>query len=104
MPIYTNGISSIYRTDTGIVTTAGKPGLLYGYTLIGGTTASSAIFADGTGSGTTKWKATIKAQTVAGDDSVSYTFSEPIVFSTDIYVTLAGTSAAISVAYYQLNS
>lgn len=102
MPIQTNGVSSIYRTDTGIITTAGKPGLLYGYTLIGGTTATSAIFTNGTGTGTTLWKDTIKAQAVAGDDSVSYTFTEPIVFSTDIYVTLAGTNAAVSVAYYQL--
>ena len=97
-----NGITGKHITTAGIITTAGKPGLLYGYTLIAGTDATSIIFKNGGASGTVLWKDTIKGQTAAGDATVSYTFTEPVVFSTDIYATLAGTDAALSVAYYQL--
>jgi len=98
-----NGVTGKYLTGAGVVTTAGKPGLLFGYTLLGGTDISSIIFKNGGASGTALWKDSVKAQTAAGDATVSYTFTEPIVFSTDIYATLAGTDAALSVAYYQLS-
>lgn len=96
MPIH-EGTQAIYRNDSGVVTAAGKAGLLYGYTLIAGAADSTVIFTDGGSGGTTKWKDSCH---VAGD-SASQNFTPPIAFSTDIYVTISGTGTLISVAYLQ---
>lgn len=90
-------------SGSGAVTTAGKPGLLFGYCLKVGTAAlASVTFADGTGSGTARWYDGWKEQTAAGDVCIRHTFDPPIVFSTDIYATLTGTNTALSVTYKEL--
>lgn len=96
------GVSSLAITQSAIVTTAGKPGLLYGITLLSGTGASSIIINDGGSSGTAKWKLALVATTAAGDQTTSITFPIPIVCATDIYATLAGTGALAYVEYWQL--
>lgn len=96
------GVSSKEITASAVVTTAGSAGLLYGITLNSGTTASSIIIKNGGSSGTNIWKLTLIATTAAGDQTTSITFPVPIVCSTDIYATLAGTGATAYVQYKQL--
>ncbi|MDE2015962.1 MAG: hypothetical protein KGJ89_05050 [Patescibacteria group bacterium] len=94
---------SIKLTASGIVTTAGKAGILLGYNLVGGTTASSATFTDGGAGGTELWKGTIKSQTSIGDADQSEHFTDGgVVFTTDIYCTLAGTGAYVYVHYSEI--
>lgn len=103
MPLYqVNGITGKYLTSSSAVTTVGKPGLLFGYVLGAGSTATSITFKDGGSGGTTKWVDSVAGQTAAGDISVMYTFNEPLIFTTDMYATLAGTNAFVSIAYYEL--
>ena len=90
-------------TSSGIVTTAGKPGILWGYNLIGGTTASKALFENGGSGGTDTWAGTTIANTAIGDTSKSEHFAEGVVFSTDIYCTLSGTGAYVYVTYEELD-
>ncbi len=95
------GISSSgEKTSSGVVTTANKAGLLYGYTFKVGTTASSIKFNNGGSSGTILVHDFNVAVTAAGDVTRTVSFPTPIVFSTDIYVTLAGTGATV-IAYYK---
>jgi hypothetical protein len=95
------GASSTKKlTATGQVTTAGKAGILRGYSLKIGSTITSVLFADGSG-GTEKWGDGYAAQTVAGDVWIRHTFKEDIPFSNDIYATLAGTGAVLYVEYVE---
>lgn len=96
------GIVSLKITASGTITTASKAGLLYGYVLKGGTTASSIVLNNGGSGGTVLWEDFIKAQTAAGDDGIKMFFDPPIVFSTDIYATLAGTGATACIAYKEI--
>ena len=72
---------------------------LHGFSLKGGSTASSVLFKNGGTGGTEMWSAFIKLQTVAGDDSVEMTFPTPIEFKDSLHATLAGTNAVLYVAY-----
>ena len=59
------------------------------------------IFADGTGSGTSKWIDGGK-ESAAGDRFAEHDFSTPIYFKTDIYATISGTGAnQLSVEYIE---
>ncbi len=86
-------------TSSTTVTTANKSGVLFDITLIGGTTASSLKMRNGGSNGSILWEISLAAQTNVGDSIVSKSFSVPLVFSTDIYATLAGTGAVAYIAY-----
>lgn len=92
--------SSGLKTSSGVITTAGKAGLLYGYTFKVGTTASSVLFENGGSGGTALVADYNVAVTAAGDTTKTVSFDTPVVFSTDIYLTIAGTGAA-AIAYYK---
>ncbi len=89
-------------TGSGVVTTAGKTGILWGYNLIGGTTGSKALFENGGSGGTDTWAGTTLAGTAVGDVTKAEHFVEGIVFTTDIYCTLSGTNAYVYVVYEEL--
>lgn len=88
---------------TGAVTTVGKAGLLYGYSIKCGTSAAgSVLFKDGGTGGTVRWGDGWAAVTAAGDVWRSMMFPIPIIFSTDIFVTITGTNTAVYVAYVEI--
>ena len=89
-------------TSSGIVTTAGKAGILWGFKLIGGTTLSKAIFEDGGAGGTDKWQGMTIANTAIGDTRDTQDFTVGVVFPNDIYVTLSGTGAYVYVSYDEI--
>ena len=88
-------------TASGVVTAAGKPGMLMGYTIKIGTTLTHVEFRDGAVGGTIKWEDGWKGQTAAGDVFISYNFAVPLIFSTDIYAVITGTAAELNVAYVE---
>lgn len=94
--------SSGAKTSSGVITTANTPGVLYGVTLRSGTSASSVSLRNGGASGTILWTLSNVATTAAGDTTIIQNFTEPIDFSTDIYLSIAGTGAEAFVAYKQL--
>lgn len=96
-----NHSSCMALVKTTTVTTVGKAGLLYGYALKCGTAISSVLFRDGGASGTIRWGDGNAAVTNAGDVWKVMMFPIPIAFSTDIYATIAGTGAALYVAYVE---
>ena len=49
------GLKSKKLTSSGVVTTAGKAGILWGYNLVGGTADSKALFENGGSGGTDTW-------------------------------------------------
>jgi hypothetical protein len=90
-------------TESGVVTTAGKPGYLYGYTIKVGTTLTLVEFRNGGVAGTIKWEDGWMGQTVAGNIFIPYTFAKPLVFSTDIYAVISGTGAELNIAYVEIS-
>ena len=86
---------------TGLVTAAGKAGILRGYSLKCGTDISKVIFRDGGSGGTIKWSDGNAAVTVAGDVFKTHSFKEDVPFSTDIYATVTGTGAILYTEYVQ---
>ena len=103
MPVH-EGVKSSGVLTAGSTTPGGvgKPVLLYSYNLSGGTAASSITFKDGGTGGTILWEDSIKAQTAAGDATVNVAFPFAIVFTTDMYVTVAGTAATGICTYIPL--
>ena len=98
---YTAGMSK-QLTSSGIVTTAGKAGLLLGYALQVGTASQGSVtFRDGGVSGTIRWVDSNVAVTAAGDTTKLHDFTKPIVFSTDIYAVLTGTNTKVCVEYVE---
>ena len=89
-------------TSSGVVTTAGKAGILWGFKLIGGTTASKALFENGGSGGTDTWAGTTIANTAVGDTRDTEDFTKGVLFSTDIYCTLSGTGAYVYVTYRRI--
>ena len=104
MSITDRGVLKKRITTSAVVTTAGKTGLLYGLDLIGGTTISKLQLKDGGSSGTIGAELSIIAKTVVGDDMKSRDFSNPVVFTTDIYATISGTNAVGYVYYREIES
>jgi hypothetical protein len=104
MPVHESIQTTASITSSQTITTAGKPGLLYGYKIKGGQTSQTVVsFRDGGASGTILWKDSVIAQTAAGDATPGIVFTYPIVFTTDLYVTLSGgTGAAVTVSYLQM--
>lgn len=100
MPQYSS-CNSKTIASSGVVTTAGNSGYLYGWLLSGGTTASSLTLRNGGGSGTIVVSDSIKAQTAAGDATSVTILPLPIFFSTDIYASIAGTNASAFVFYVE---
>lgn len=98
---YEGILSSGEITSSQTITTAGKQGLLYGIILRSGTTASSALLSDGGSAGTIKAAVSQAASTNAGDATVIFTPCEPVDFTTDIYLTIAGTGAKAYILYKQ---
>jgi hypothetical protein len=92
------GVAVAVGANTAIGLAATQPTLLFGYNIIAGTAAGSVSFLNGSG-GTALWSDNVKAQTVAGDLSVSVMFPFPIFFSSGLYVTLAGTAVTANVIY-----
>lgn len=88
-------------TSSGVVTTAGKAGVLLGYCIKVGTTDTNVEFRDGTVSGTIRWEDGWNGQTAAGDVYINHTFAVPIAFSTDIYAVITGTNAEVCIAYVE---
>lgn len=97
-------INSKAITESAVVTTANKVGILYGITLLAGTSASAITISNGGSGGTAVWKLTLKGETAAGDTCASVTFPRGIICSTDIYATLAGTGAVAYVAYKEIEA
>jgi len=98
---YSSGDSK-QMTASGVVTTAGKPGLLLGYSIKVGTTDTVVEFRNGGASGTIKWEDGWNGQTAAGDVYISYAFPISIIFSTDIYAVISGTGAELNIAYVEI--
>ena len=98
-----NHSSCIAEAKTGAVTTVGKAGLLYGYSIKCGTAVNaSVLFKDGGTSGAVRWGDGWAAVSAAGDVWRTMTFPVPIVFSTDIFVTTTGTGTVVYVAYVEI--
>lgn len=87
---------------SGVVTTVGKAGILWGFKLIGGTTASKALFENGGSGGTDTWAGTTIANTAIGDTTDTQDFTIGVVFTEDIFCTLSGTGAFVYVSYEEL--
>jgi hypothetical protein len=87
---------------TGLVTAAGKAGVLRGYSLKVGTDISKVIFIDGGSGGTIKWSDGNVGVTVAGDAFVRHSFKEDVPFSTDIYAAVTGTGAILYTEFVQI--
>ena len=104
MPIHESVKTTASIAASAQVTAAGTPALLYGYKIAGGITSQTVIsFRDGGASGTIKWKDSIVAQAAAGNATPGFIFTVPLVFSTDLYVTVAGgTGTTVTVAYLNL--
>lgn len=94
--------SSGVKTGDGIITTAGKAGLLYGYQFGVGTTASSVLLKNGGTGGTILVQDKNVAVTAAGDVTKTVVFNTPIVFSTDIFLDIGGTDAFCTVFYKEI--
>jgi len=94
--VLSSGVLTAGSSTPGGVGTAVR---LYGYVLSGGTAATSITFKDGGTGGTVKWQDSIKAQTAAGDATSPVLFPYPVVFSTDCYVTVAGTAGTAVMLY-----
>ncbi len=94
--------SSGAKTSSGTITTAGTPGLLYGVILRSGTAASSISLRNGGSGGTILATVSYAATTNAGDEVRGFTLTEPLDFSTDIYLSISGTAAEAFVFYKQL--
>lgn len=94
--------SSGAKTSSGVITTAGSPGLLYAAILRSGTAASRIDIRNGGSGGTILATLSYVATTGAGDQTVIATFDEPVSFSTDIYLSISGTAAEGFVFYKQL--
>lgn len=97
-------LQTVKLSASGVISTANKAAILWGYNLSGGTTASSISFVNGGASGTELWKGSIKAQTAAGDDNRTEHFTQGILFSADLYGTLAGTGAVCYVTYEEIQN
>ena len=95
--------SSGVKTEDGVITTAGKAGLLYGYNFKVGTSASSFLLKDGGSGGTILVQDFNVAVTAAGDVTKTVIFPEPIVFATDIFLDIGGTNATGVVFYKQID-
>jgi len=78
------------------------PALVHAVTLLSGTDATSIIIGDGALGATEKYKLSNVGTTAAGDTTVSIVFNKPIICSTSVYATLAGTDAKAYVAYEPL--
>lgn len=102
MPKHQGVLSSGELAASASISGAGKPALCYGYILRGGTAQSSISLRNGGSGGTILWKDSIAAQGAAGDAVQTVMFKTPVVFTTDLYATLAGTAAAATVLYIPL--
>ncbi len=102
MPSRMQSIMAKRLTSSGQVSAAGTAGLLYGYVIKTGTTATTVAFTNGSG-GTSLWQDGWAAQTAAGDVYVSFAFPQPVEFTADIYCTIAGTGAEVSICYGVMN-
>ncbi len=89
-------------TTSAAITTADKTGIVYALTLISGTADSSIILKNGGSSGTDSWRLSLNGTTSAGETSESISFPRGLIFTTDIYATLAGTAAIAYVAYEEI--
>lgn len=100
MPVNTaiTGVAVAVGANTAIGLAATNPTLLFGYNVKAGTAAASISFLNGSG-GTSLWSDAMKAQTAAGDVSISVMFPFPIMFGSGCYVTLSGTAATANVIY-----
>lgn len=94
--------SSGAKTSSGTITTANSPGLLYGVIMRSGTGASKIDIRNGGSGGTILATMSHVATTGAGDQCDYFTPVEPIQFSTDIYLSIAGTATEVFVFYKQL--
>lgn len=94
--------SSGAKASSGVITTVNTPGLLYAVILRSGTSATSASLRNGGSGGTILATLSNIGTTAAGDTTVTFTPDEPVSFSTDIYLSIAGTSAEAFVFYKQL--
>jgi hypothetical protein len=97
MPVH-EGVKSSGSLAVGTTAVTTGPALVYGYILSGGTAASTISINDGAG-GTAKWVDSIKAQSAAGDATVSVAFPFAIVCGTTLSVVVAGTAATAFVLY-----
>lgn len=97
------GILSKVITSSGVVTTAGKTGLLWGVSLYTAAADSKIIIEDGGSGGTA-------LLTVAGDgtndatSSKSVMFAKPVVGVTDLYATISGAGATAEVFYEEIEN
>jgi len=94
-------------SSSATVTTAGKTGLLYGVNLQVATAESSVIIENGGAGGTEIVKLAIDASVGSSqfiNSSRSIMFKEPVICTTDIYATIAGTGAVANVFYKEIES
>ena len=93
-----DGIIYKNRTDTGVITVAGKAGILYGFIIGGGADASVITIKNGGVGGATVMQLKVPLLT-----TVSETFNPGIVCNTDIYIVLdSGTTPSMTILYEQI--
>lgn len=101
--LFGEGASVVEISSSTTITTANKAGILYAFWLRPGTTASALTFQNGGSGGTTLAGTSHVGVTAAGD--ITTPPVQPavgMVFSTDIYATIAGTGAKGYAVYKQI--
>ncbi len=91
-------------TADAAVGTSGNVTLVWGITLLNGTSATDISLRNGTStSGAILWKLAIPTAVGAETDSRSIAFDKPIVFSSGCFADMTGTAAVAYVAYEDIN-
>lgn len=94
------------QSASGAVTTVGKGGYLYGYSIKIGDGGGNTIiqWIDGTTSGTVKWEDGAVKVDDLGDKYITYQFPTPMLFSSDIFMKIvSGDNAVVKTAYVELD-
>ena len=85
-------------TASGVISTANKASILWGITLTAAAADATVDLRNGGSGGTILWSIHVKLE----EGSNSIPFTKPIMFSTDIFATLMGSGAIVSVAFEEM--
>lgn len=87
-------------TADAAIGTSGAATLIWGITLLNGTTATDVSLRNGTGTGdAVLWKLAIPSAGTAETDSRSVAFEKPILFGSGCFADMTGTSAVAYVSW-----